>query len=124
MCHCVYLSRIFYHCFSPPTFSYFSRLHLSRRRLSRYSLKSIMISWNIPISSNFYVKLEPLSRCRLSRHDGQVDLLILPHVGSVIKLCLVKSILSFPATRSSLVLASPSRSSSEFPPANFSTGAI
>ena len=63
---------------------YYSRLHLSRRRLSRYSLKSIMISWNIPISSYFHVKLEPLSRCRLSRHDGQVDLLILPHVGSVL----------------------------------------
>ena len=58
--------------------------HYSRRRLSRYSPKSIMISWNIPICSNFHVKLEPLSRCRLSRHDGQVDLLILPHVGSVL----------------------------------------
>ena len=77
---------------------YYSRLHLSRRRLSRYPLKSIMISWNIPISSNFHVKLEPLSRCRLSRHDGQVDLLILPHWLCVIKLCLVKSILSFPIT--------------------------
>ena len=63
---------------------YYSRLHLSRRRLSRYSLKSIMISWNIPISSNFHVKLEPLSRCRLSCHDGQVDLLILHHVGTVL----------------------------------------
>ena len=62
----------------------YSRLHLSRRRLSRYTLKSIMISWDIPISSNFHVKLEPLSRCRLSRHDGQVDLLILPHVGTVL----------------------------------------
>ena len=65
--------------------SKYSRLHLSRRRLSRYSLKSIMISWNIPISSNFHVKLEPLSRCRLSRHDGQVDLLILLYVSSCYK---------------------------------------
>ena len=52
--------------------------------LESTSPKSIMISWNIPISSNFHVKLEPLSRCRLSRHDGQVDLLILPQVGSVL----------------------------------------
>ena len=59
-------------------------MYYSRRRLSRYSLKSIMISWNIPISSNFHVKLDPLSRCRLSRHGGQADLLILPHVGSVL----------------------------------------
>ena len=57
---------------------------LSRRRLSRFSLESITISWNIPISSNFHVKLQLLSRCRLSRHDGQVDLLILVQVRSVL----------------------------------------
>ena len=41
-----------------------------------------MILWNIPISSNVHVTLELLNRCRLRRHDGQVDLLILLHVGS------------------------------------------
>ena len=43
--------------------------------------KLVMISWNISVSSNFHVKLELLSRCCLSRYDGQADLLILPHVG-------------------------------------------
>ena len=79
--------------------SLYRKKELQSTPLSRYSHKQIMISWNIPISSNFHVKLELMvvfriltsPRChkrlpirRLGTHDCQVDLLILLHDGSVL----------------------------------------